>query len=218
MKGLLIKDLKLIKNNMRNSVIMIILMAGGMGAYMNNTTFLIVYLALVGTMFVSSTISYDEFDNGFSFLLSLPVTRRGYVAEKYIFGLCMGCSGWLIGTIISVTAGAVRQTMMPADTLMAALVLLPVDLILLSVMIPAYLKFGIEKSRFVMIGVMALLAVLMIVGAKAAETMNIDLDALTEKLSMLGMGATFAAMTGIGLAMLLLSCRISIRIMERKEF
>ena len=33
-----------------------------------------------------SSISYDEFDNGNAFLFSLPITRKDYVLEKYIFG------------------------------------------------------------------------------------------------------------------------------------
>ena len=89
MKGLLIKDIRLMKN-MRNSIIMILLIAVSMGAYMKDVSFIITYLALIGASFTTSTMSYDEFDNGYTFLLSLPVTRKGYVLEKYAFGLLLG--------------------------------------------------------------------------------------------------------------------------------
>lgn len=77
MKGLLIKDMKLMKN-MRNSIVMILLIAVGMGSYLKDGSFLIVYLSLIGATFTTSTLSYDEFDNGYSFLFSLPVTRKSY--------------------------------------------------------------------------------------------------------------------------------------------
>lgn len=36
-------------------------------------------------MFTATTISYDGFDNCYLFLMTLPVTRKKYVNEKYLF-------------------------------------------------------------------------------------------------------------------------------------
>lgn len=218
MKGLLIKDFKLLKNNMKNSLIMIVLIGVAISAYNTDTTFVITFLAIVGTSFTTSTFSYDEFDNGYAFLLSLPVTRRGYIAEKYIFGLCMSIAGWLIGTIVSVIAGMTRHTMMPTDTILAALILLPVGLLLLAGQIPFRLKFGGDKGRIIIVGVLGLLFLLLVMGAEIAKSINIDLDALWKNPPALGMGTAIASFFGVGIALLLLSCRISIGIMERKEF
>ena len=41
---------------------------------------------IVTAIFAITTISYDEFDNGLAFLMTLPVTRKQYVAEKYLLG------------------------------------------------------------------------------------------------------------------------------------
>ncbi|MCI9221078.1 MAG: ABC-2 transporter permease, partial [Lachnospiraceae bacterium] len=71
MRGLLIKDLKLMRN-MGNSLIIILLVAVGMSFYNSDMSFIVVYMAVIGTTFTSSTISYDEFDNGNAFLFSLP--------------------------------------------------------------------------------------------------------------------------------------------------
>lgn len=218
MKGLLIKDFKLLKNNMKNSLIMIALIGVGISAFTTDTTFVITYLAIIGTSFTTSTFSYDEFDNGYAFLLSLPITRRRYIAEKYIFGLCMSSAGWLFGTIVAVIAGMTRHTMMPADTMLAALILLPVGLLLLAGQIPFHLKFGGDKGRIIIVGVVGLLFLLFVMGAEIVKFVNIDVDALWKNLPVLGMGTAIAAFFGIGIALLLLSCRISIGIMERKEF
>ncbi len=218
MKGLLIKDFELLKNNMKNSLVLIVLIGVGISAYNTDTTFVITYLAIVGTSFTTSTFSYDEFDNGYPFLLSLPITRRGYIAEKYIFGLCMSIAGWLTGTIISIIAGMKRHIMMPTDTMLAALMLLPAGWVLLAAQIPFHLRFGGDKGRISMVGVIGLLFLLLVMGAEIVKFINIDLDALWKNLSVLVMGTAIAAFFGIGIVLLLLSYRIRIGIMERKEF
>ena len=75
MKGLLIKDFKLLKGQKNFfmpitaiSIIMIIVSPG--------TSFPIGFLGFVGALFSLSSISYDEFDNGNAFLFSLPITRK----------------------------------------------------------------------------------------------------------------------------------------------
>ena len=96
MKGLLIKDFKLLKGQKNFfmtitaiSIIMIIVSPG--------TSFPIGFLGFVGALFSLSSISYDEFDNGNAFLFSLPITRKDYVLEKYIFGLISGIMFLLLG-------------------------------------------------------------------------------------------------------------------------
>ncbi len=217
MKGLLIKDIRLMKN-MRNSIIMILLIAVSMGAYLKDVSFIITYLALIGASFTTSTMSYDEFDNGYTFLLSLPVTRKGYVLEKYAFGLLLGGGGWLLGSVIVTVAGAVRNTSTVTDSLMMSLVMLPVALLLLSVLIPFHMKFGGEKGRIVMIITIGLIFAATVLGVKLAEAMNIDLDAALEKLPVMGTGAVAVGAVVISVVILLLSCRISIGIMNKKEF
>ena len=93
MKGLLIKDFKLLKVQ-KNSFLLILCIAIGMEIFTNSTSssFIIGYLSFVATLFTLSSISYDEFDNGNAFLFSLPITRKSYVIEKYGFGMIMGSS------------------------------------------------------------------------------------------------------------------------------
>ena len=109
MKGLLIKDFKLLKGQknffmaiMAISIIMIITSPG--------TSFPIGFLGFVGSLFSLRSISYDEFDNGNAFLFSLPITRKDYVLEKYIFGLISGMTSLLLGTVISLVAIGITKT------------------------------------------------------------------------------------------------------------
>ena len=58
------------------------------------------YCTLLMSFFTASTISYDEFNHGFFYLFSLPVSRKGYVAEKYLFGVLTGGVTWAATTVI----------------------------------------------------------------------------------------------------------------------
>lgn len=217
MKGLLIKDIKLMKN-MRNSMAMILVIAVGMGAYIKDTSFIITYLSIIGATFTSSTLSYDEFDNGYTFLFSLPVSRKGYVMEKYLLGMLLSGGGWLIGSVITVIAGAARNTMPLPEIFTMSAVLVFVPVILLSVLLPFHFKFGGEKGRIVMVVIMGAIFVLVVLGVKIMDMLHLDPDAVIDNMPALGMGATAAVSIAAAALILLISCRISMGILQKKEY
>lgn len=217
MKGLLIKDMRLM-GNMKNSLLLILLIAIAMTTYIKDPTFLITYLGLIGTTFATSTLSYDEFDNGYSFLMSLPVTRKGYVLEKFGFGMLMSGGGWLLGTVLALVSGIVRGGVEPLDVLMNSLVLLPMVFFLLAVMIPFRLKFGSEKGRVIMICVAGAAFLLFAVAAEVFKRVHLDLDDIGGNLSLLSDGTIVVGAVVLGIVILLVSYRISVSILEKKEF
>ena len=86
MTGCLIKDLMLIKNQKQFLVII-----GVIGLMMliiyDNQSFVFGYLTVMLSFLPVTTLAYDDAENGAAYLFSLPVTRRGYVAEKYLFSI-----------------------------------------------------------------------------------------------------------------------------------
>ena len=86
MKGLLIKDFKLLKNQ-KNFFILVFVMAAFLtitnGAGSSPATFVLPYVGFVSSFFVLSTISYDEYDNGNAFLLRCPL-REKYTRRRNI--------------------------------------------------------------------------------------------------------------------------------------
>lgn len=219
MKGLLIKDFKLMKN-MRNTLLIILLAALSMSFYGTGISFIVAYMALIGSSFTSSTISYDEFENGDAFLFSLPVSRKDYVVEKYLLSLLMCGGGWLLGAVFSTGIRVIRNglNLNPMDGIMTALMLLPVVIGFTVFTLPLRLKFEGEKSRIVTIIVMGGTFLIVGAGAKIAEMLDIDLGALVERIPVMSAGMGIAVALGISIALLILSCRISIKIMEHKEF
>lgn len=217
MKGLLIKDFKLLKGQknffmaiMAISIIMIITSPG--------TSFPIGFLGFVGSLFSLSSISYDEFDNGNAFLFSLPITRKDYVLEKYIFGLISGMTSLLLGTVISLVAIGITKTGSFNEIFITAGSLFPTILLILSIMLPFILKFGGEKGRIAIIGVMGFIAVVGLLFTKIAEFMKIDLYSFFRNLPHFEPQIYIILFLLLSVIVLAISYFISFVIMKKKEF
>lgn len=212
MKGLLIKDLNLMKAQ-KNFFIMIIGVSVTLAFVTKNPSFIIGYMTVFCSMFTLSTISYDDFDNGNAFLFSLPITRKGYVAEKYVFGLMVSVVAWLSATVVyCIAEGFTTQKIREAALIYIAL------LLVFALMLPVQLKFGGEKGRVVSIGVIGIIAVVVMVIVKAAEIFQIDLEKLLNNLSNLSGDLQVVVALGVAILALAISYFISVAIVNKKEF
>ena len=217
MKGMLVKDFKLMKGQ-RNFFAVIAAMAVGMAIFMEEPSFIIGYMTFAGSLFTLSTISYDEFDNGNAFLFSLPISRKGYTVEKYQFGLIAGGVFWLFATVAVSIAGVLKNTVMLRDTVMIALPVLPALMILLAVMLPFQFRFGGEKSRIAMIGAVSLLFAVSFAVVRIAGVFHVDLVSVWNRLLAVSMGKFIAVIFLAAIMGFLISLKISIAIMNKKEF
>ena len=107
MKGLLIKDFKMLKSQKQFFAIITLIGILFLATY-NSMSFVISYITIVFAMFGITSLSYDEADNGTAYLFSLPFDRKTYVAEKYIFSFLMLLTGWGIITVLSVIVSVIR--------------------------------------------------------------------------------------------------------------
>lgn len=218
MTGLLVKDFKLMATQ-KNFFLVILLIAIGMISFTEDVSFPLGFLTFVLSLFTLSTISYDEFDNGYAFLFTLPITRVGYVLEKYCLGFLLGFSSWLLATFLGLIATVVRDTTSLTEIWQIAAMILPVMIIIQSLMIPFQLKFGGEKGRIAIIAAVGLLVVAGVVIVKGAKLFfNVDLIAQLNKLPIVSIGMLFLVALVIAMLLLALSVRISISIMKKKQF
>ena len=94
-RGLLEKDFRLFFRQGSNLFLMLAFMAlffiltGKTGA-----TFIAMYIPSVMAVYSGNTISYDENEHGYTYLFSLPVNKKIYVREKYMFSFIMTVFGW----------------------------------------------------------------------------------------------------------------------------
>lgn len=217
MRGLLIKDFKLIKSQ-KNFFFLIVLVAIGMSTFTEEASFIIGYMTFIGSLFTLSSISYDEFDNGNAFMFSLPITRKDYTLEKYSFGIIIGGASWLLATLIAFSIELIKNTNLTMETIMGALMILPIMLVMLAVMLPFQLKFGGEKARVAMIVVVGLIFITGFIIVKIASALNIDLISIINNLPSVSMGMVIVIAIAITIIILFLSYKISLSIMNKKEF
>ena len=81
MKGLLIKDYKLLMLQKKTFLLMLLIAICMNFAMQDNPGFIIGYLTFFAALMANTTLSYDEYGNGIIFLLTLPVTRKTYVKQ-----------------------------------------------------------------------------------------------------------------------------------------
>ena len=218
MKGLLFKDYRLLigqKTPIATTLLMSVLYL----AIYENPTFAIVFIVIMWGIFTISTISYDDLDNGLSYLFTLPVSRKDYVIEKYLFAMINTVFSGLImlaGALISVRVRGL--TLSTGDLCMGLISGLLVTAIVIGYMIPLQLKFGAEKSRLVLLSGMAVLflAIYLVIKATKAETgwglqFIKMLNRLSNKVIVLLILVLIFVITCI-------SCLVTLKIIKKREF
>ena len=211
MLGMMRKDLCLLLQRSRA-----MLMMAGVGIIIGFSTdgsFMIGYLTMISAILTIGTISYDEFDNGYPFLLTLPVTRRSYVTAKYIFCFLGDLVGWAAASVIYAGCCLAKGAGLGIEQLAAALVFLPVVGLMSAVMLPLQLKYGAEKSRLALAVLFGGIGVLGALGMKLFPGLPNTLRAFPE----ISGAALGAAALGAVVAAVALSYWISLGIMEKKE-
>lgn len=217
MAGLFYKDLKILLQR-KQAIVMFLAIAVILG-FSTGGTFVVGYTTFCLLILAVSTISYDEFDNGFSFIMTLPITRRSYVFEKYILCSICGVVAWIFSVIVCICENQYKQvTVITEDLLMEAAIMLPIVLFIMDIMIPVQIKYGSEKSRIVLISVMGIVMIVGIGVKKAVEMLDLPLESLFEKLQSITEVQVLVGSIIFIIVATLLSFAISYRIMNNKEF
>ena len=221
MKGLLIKDLKLMKNQ-KNFFLVILVVIAFLAAGSDDLSFPMGFTAFIGTLFTLSSISYDEFDNGNAFLFSLPITRKQYVLEKYGFGLLLGIGSLLTAVCLLSAVRLVKGELSSVGRLseigFTVLAVLALNWGFLALMLPLQLKFGSEKGRVAILGVFGVAAVLGMLASKSAAFFRISVTAVWDGLSAMGVGMAGVLLLVLSFGILVCSMAVSMAIVKKKEF
>ena len=222
MKGLLIKDIRLMRSQGAVLLAMLILAALFLGVASSDVEpfFVVAYITIFLSIFVASTISYDEYDNGYLFLMTLPITRKKYVNEKYIFGILISIFAWCVGmaagTALMIAQGAKTGA---GEWIGGNLMYVCIAWVFMSIMMPLRLRFDSEKARYANIIMFALIAAVAYGVSRISQYVpdNI-LRNVSAFFNTLGNNGILALCAGIAVAALLISYICSRHIMAKKEF
>ena len=217
MAGLLEKDIRLLLH-LKQALVMFPVIAIFMAAT-NNGISVMCYLTVMIAILSITTASYDEMDNGYAFIMSMPVDPRMYVREKYLFCNGISLTVWAFSVILYTVVGLVKGTQnIIADDIIMEIVLIPVVVIMISVMLPIQLKFGLEKSRVAIFGFFGIVAGLVFLVARAVKASGADIDKLINKIMGLSDKMIMAALFVVTAVIVIISYKCSVAIMKKKEF
>lgn len=219
MKGLLIKDFKLMLNQ-KNFFILIVLILGATACFLDfDYYFLIGYFMFICSLFTISTISYDEFDNGNAFLFTLPFSRSRYVEEKYCFGILAGTCSWFLSFVITTIIQMINSNnFIFSDWMLSTLVMLPIMFVMLAILIPFQLKYGSENGRIAIIIFLGGGFVVCYLLANLLAQSQINFNALISFINNVDPLIILLIIFAICLAILFVSMKISKQIVLKKEF
>ena len=200
MKGLLKKDLLLLKSQIKYIVMIIVICL--IMAYANSGfAYISSYLTFMGTGLVINSFSYDMYHNEMTYLFALPFSKKEYCLEKYIYAFIVTFISWLIAFLIT------AATHINLETIIVQVAMLFSGFIYLSITIPVVMKYGREKATII---VLMLVLVLFLAVASGATSVGMLMS-------------NFSGFTLIGiyafivLIALILSYRSTISILNDKE-
>lgn len=215
MRGLIVKDYCLMMQ--RGSLMLLYLLMAVIFSFTMESSFTVSYLSMLGGFLAISTLSYDEADNGYPFLMTLPITAKTYAIEKHVFAGMIEGFFWIFAVVLQALHALVRQdTQQFLAELPVYVTFLLVFLILISVLLPIELKFGVEKSRIVLLVLAGLIMFAVFVGAKVLSPLTTRLSGLD--LSWIS-GPMLAAGAVLLTAVIIAICvACSVHVMEHKEY
>lgn len=217
MKGLFVKDIELMKQQKQFFILVVVMEVILNLAGSGSVSFATGYFTFVTAIFAITTISYDEFDNGLAFLMTLPVTRKQYVAEKYLLGAGLTAAAWGITTITGgvICKGVAELQGDLSETIIDSLIYIPLALLMLTASLPLVIHFGAEKGRYI---AMVMWAIIIAVVYSLIKTIGLSADAVDAWLNGLNRGMVLAGAVLFTVIVYMGSYWGSVRLMEKKEF
>ena len=185
---------------------------------LGSATFVVGYIILVFGLSALNTISYDEMDNGYAFLFTLPISRADYVKEKYVYGILSSFLATFFAIVIGIGANLFMTHMEITDIILTGIFSFLTVLIFLAINIPVRFRFSSDKARFVVISIMGIflgtIVYLCSSGILSGNEVTIALSILS------GLTVTLRVLVAfvVIFLMLTISYFISVYIMRKKDF
>ena len=177
-------------------------------------------------MWIPNVIQNDEKSKIHAYLSATPLSKRAYIAEKYVFiGICIYvvlsiCVIWCVISMAFLQEGAVLDILMLISSFLIELFSLA--LIGASIEFPVFVAFGKEKGQMIKTGILEVLAwfaVAFLFFGNLDVLEIIDFNRIMDWAKAHSFALMFMAVISplITLAFYYISYRISVCIYERKE-
>ena len=218
MKGLLLKDLYIIRGFEKHYGLILALILF-VSLVMQDLSIVAMYLVIVSSMLVISTLSIDETVHFDKWVLTTPAGAKNLAREKYVLLVLTMGAGFIMGLLVNWISGLLfhaENFTRGIDSLLAPILMFTIGY---AVMLPASFKMGIEKARYVLMVTMFGMSGIM-VGWFKMYMLSDSVLLKNAADSLLMQTESFRILSIIGICMLLLtiSYRISLRIIRNRDW
>jgi len=231
MLGLIKKDLLLLKTNTKVfiGVIAFYILFGVTSDF--GPSIITAMLTLVMSMMVLSTMQWDEQAKWNSYVLTTPVSRKMLVISKYLLSLITITIGAITGFACSIVVALIKNLVFDGqnyafdiEAIVIIFTVFGVMLLINAIILPAIYKFGVEKARAILLVLVGLpvfiISVLAAVISGLISSGTINGTFLTNVITWLEANPALLAVIAVVflIAVIAASCKLSIKILEKKEF
>ena len=152
MKAMLYADWLNLRQSLRSMLFILIVFA--FAAFMwSGPRFFITIVAMLSILMPATLCGSDQAYGWDKLSLSLPILRREVVGSKYLMGLVVNFALFALAAAMTVTYSFVDPSTSLRDNLLALSCGEVISLLLMGLMFAITFKFGAEKSRYILIGV-----------------------------------------------------------------
>lgn len=149
MRGLFIKDFKMVIKSCKLYLIMILLFFA-ISMISKNSSFVYLYSAIFSGMIPYILIGMDERTAFSKYMQTLPVSRKQIVAEKYLFGIMITGALLIVIMAFEFVRGILNNDFSLSEILSVISSTLFISCLFPSISLPVIFKLGIEKGKILL--------------------------------------------------------------------
>ncbi len=155
MKGLIIKDLLNLKKYII-TLIPVILLFTFMAYQSGDPNFLVGVVVMLFTMMSVTSISYDDLARWDGYALAMPISRKTIILSKYLLAIILSATGVIVSTAIAYILRLYTGGFNTLDLMLQFYSVFAVSILFVSIILPLIYIFGVEKTRLLMMAVVAI--------------------------------------------------------------
>ena len=144
MKGLIKKDLLMIKGNLKYALLFLVVF---IIISLEDVSIIYYIPTFISMMIFITTFSYDEYNSWDAYAISMPVSRKDIVKSKYIASIILIFIAVIFTIIISLIIGLIYNNINFQEIIANVLICAASIITLKAIMFPLIYKFGVEKGR-----------------------------------------------------------------------
>ena len=209
MTALILKDIATLKKTLLLSITLCIALVV-YGVYENEIFMIPLICTMMPLILTAIAFGYDTKSKFEQFAFSMPIKKSSFVLSKLFFAFVFG----LFGSVCLFLQLVIKSEMSIDNIIFISLITLVTSVLISAIQLPFILKYGAEKGRLIMvITYFTVFALSSLLKAKSDLLTNVVEFFLNNSRGMIFLGIVFVSIVIIGMAI-----KISILIMEKKEY